>query len=55
MREADGRGLLFALNADADPATVSCVPGGVNLLTGQPVNGALRLGLCGSSVIKLTA
>ena len=55
MREADGRGLLFVLNADADPATVSCVPSGVNLLAGQPVNGALRFELCGCSVIKLAA
>ncbi len=53
MREADGRKLLFVLNADADPSVVSGVPSGVDLLTGQPVSGALQLGPYGCSVIKL--
>ena len=53
MREADGRKLLFVLNTDADPATVSGVPSGVDLLTSQPVNGALRIGPYGCCVIKL--
>jgi beta-galactosidase len=53
VREAKGRKLLFVLNTDADPATVSGVPSGVDLLTGQSVNGALKLGSYGCSVIKL--
>jgi beta-galactosidase len=53
MREAEGRKLLFVLNTAADPSTVSGVPSGVDLLTGRPVNGALRLGSYGCSVIKL--
>jgi beta-galactosidase len=41
------------LNTDGDPVTVSSVPAGLDLLSGTPIAGDLRLGPHGCCVIKL--
>lgn len=53
LREAQDRKLLFVLNTDAEPATISSVPRGVDLLTGQEAGGTLGLESYGCAVIKL--
>lgn len=53
LREAEDRKLLFVINTDAEPATVSSIPRGIDLLTVQAVGGELQLEAYGCAVIKL--
>ncbi|WP_337441764.1 MULTISPECIES: Beta-galactosidase C-terminal domain [Sinorhizobium] len=53
LREAENRKLLFLLNCDAEPVEVTSLPAGIELLSGDPVNEALRLQPYGCTVIRL--
>jgi beta-galactosidase len=54
LREGECGKLLFVLNTDGDPVTVSSAPAGLDLLSGTAIAGDLRLGPHGCCVIKLT-
>jgi beta-galactosidase len=53
MREADDRKLLFVLNCDAEATEIKTPPQGIDLITGQLVEGNLTLGPHECAVIQL--
>jgi beta-galactosidase len=52
LREASDRKLLFVLNTDDGAVELSSVPSGINLLTGENIDGAISLGPHGCAVIR---